>query len=328
MQHALAALGEASVWRRLDDLGAARQTLAQLRRSLKQAGSGESGYLDCMEQILSAWVAWGQREAGQAEAILQGMRSAEPRAAVVRHHPRIRFEWHNLMALIDRARALAGQGPALALRRQSALCALDHFGRALEAAFEFGSFDAAQQVAANVGMAIWLFAGEGLHGHPEPAGQEALRWLLLSEYLCRASGSGGISAWNAIYLMRIARGACSRQDEPSLAEFRQYQPLSPADVTKSGSAMPWLDALLPDSWLALVDALLGAQQRGDSRFSLLQRCGLWLEQAWYAAHAGKLALASGSLARLQHESASLPYSDRAFFQESIARLPQVLLQPA
>lgn len=322
LQQALAALGEASVWRRLDDLGAARQTLSQLRRALKDGGAGESGYLDAMEQILSAWVAWGQREAGQAEAILAGMRASEPRASVVRHHPRIRFEWYNLSALISRARVLNGQGPDLALRRQEAASALDYFGRALEAAFEFGSFDAAQQVAANIGMAIWLFAGEGLCGEPASAGPEALRWLLLSEWLCRCAG-GGQSAWNAIYLMRIARGQCPRQAEPSRAAFHAYQPISPADIHRQAGALPWIEAeaLLPASWLTLAESLLAELAEGRARYSLLQRCGLWLEHAWYAAHAGQDAAAQASLQRLAQEMHGLPLSDRAYFQSCCRQLP-------
>ncbi|GAB3258931.1 hypothetical protein [Chitinimonas naiadis] len=323
LQQALSALGEASVWRRLDDLGSARQTLALLRRALKEAGSGESGYLDAMEQILSAWVAWGQRESGQAEAILTGMRSAEPRASVVRHHPRIRFEWYNLAALIARARALQGQGPDLALRRQSAEIALAHFNRALEAAFEIGSFDAAQQVAANTGMAIWLFAGEGLCGDKVSASPEALRWLLYSEWLCRCAGSGGQSAWNAIYLMRIARGHCPRDVEPSLASFKAYRPIVPAEVLGQAGAWAGLDAatLLPSSWLTLATDLIRAQREGKARFSLLQRCGLWLEHAWYALHAGETTLARQSLIQLAKEQQGLPASDRAFFCEVLRSLP-------
>ncbi|HEY9104913.1 hypothetical protein [Chitinimonas sp.] len=323
LQQALSALGEASVWRRLDDLSSARQTLSALRRALKEADSDESGYLDAMEQILSAWVAWGQREAGQAEAILTGMRSAEPRASVVRHHPRIRFEWYNLSALIARARALAGNGPDQALRRQWAEAALAHFHRALEAAFEFGSFDAAQQVAANTGMAIWLFAGEGLTGERRTAGPEALRWLLFSEWLCRCAGSGGLSAWNAIYLMRIARGDCPRDPTPSLAVFRRYQPVEPGEVRAQAGSWGGVDcsSLLPASWLALAGELILAQREGRARFSLLQRCGLYLEHAWYALHAGETALARQSLAQLASEQQGLPPSDKAFFCEVVRTLP-------
>jgi hypothetical protein len=180
LQRAMAALGEAQVWRRLDDLDAARKTLTQLRRVLKEGGADDGGYLDAMEQILTAWCAYSQRDLVLTAALLAAMRHAEPRASVVRHHPRIRFEWHNLMALVQRAHAL-DDGP-LPPRRDAAGEAMRAFATALDAAFEFGSFDAAQQVAANIGMATWLFAGAGLasDGAAPDARGEALRWLLLS----------------------------------------------------------------------------------------------------------------------------------------------------
>ncbi|MGQ5522011.1 hypothetical protein ACUHMQ_01995 [Chitinimonas sp. PSY-7] len=325
VQQALAALGEAAVWRRLDDLSAARQTLAQLRRALKDAGADEGGYLDAMEQVLTAWCAYAQRDSEQASAILVGMSAKEPRAGVVRHHPRVRFEWHNLMALIRRSRALGGSSVDLVIRRQEAMAAQGHFHTALQAAFEFGSFDAAQQAAANAGMAVWLFAGQGLLDDVADAEATALRWLLLSEYLCHCSRGEGLSAWNAIYLMRIARGPCPSLNTPTLAQFQALEPRSPAQLQALAGMLPGLDkqVLLPDSWLSLAESLLQLQREGRARYSLLQRCGLWFEHAWYALHVGQLAAARQSLQRLTEEMPALPASDRAFFVESWRMLPSV-----
>lgn len=323
-QHALAALGEAQVWRRLDDLEAARKTLSQLRRLLKEAGPDEGGYLDAMEQILTAWCAYSQRDVALTEALLAAMRDIEPRASVVRYHPRIRFEWHNLMALVRRAHALNDRNSPV--RRQAASESMAHFASALDAAFEIGSFDAAQQVAANVGMATWLFASEGLVPGTDAmsARPEALRWLLLSEWLSQRSGTSGQSAWNAIYLMRIARGHCDAGERPALAAFRSQQPLQPADMAGylDASADFRIGAPPVSDWLSLADRLLAAQQHGDSRYSLLQRCGCRLEHAWYATHAGELAPASRSLAVLAAEIAGLPPSDKAFFQGMLRRFPE------
>jgi hypothetical protein len=90
-----------------------------------------------------------------------------------------------------------------------------------------------------------------------------------------------------------------------------------------GPAAPWGDAaaLLAPDWLTLAERLLERQKHGDSRFSLLQRCGLWLEHAWYAAHAGRLDSAAQSLARVDAEGRLLPPSDKAFFSEERACLP-------
>ncbi|MGH8806614.1 MAG: hypothetical protein ACREX0_01890 [Noviherbaspirillum sp.] len=323
LQHALAALGEAQVWRRLDDLEAARKTLTQLRRLLREGGADEGGYLDAMEQILTAWCAYSQRDLALTEALLAAMRHTEPRASVVRYHPRIRFEWHNLMALVRRAHALdQGESPA---RQLAAGESMRYFAAALDAAFEIGSFDAAQQVAANVGMATWLFAGAGLVPGKDArsARPEALRWLLLSEWLCQRSGTTGQSAWNAIYLMRIARGHCTAGERPPVAAFRAQQPMQPAEMTSYlGHSLALDMAFLPASgWLPLAASLLAKQSLGDSRYSLLQRCGLWLEHAWYATHAGELVAAAESLARLEQEIPVLPQSDKAFFHATLRYFP-------
>jgi len=323
LQHALAALGEAQVWRRLDDLDAARKTLRQLRRVLKEGRADEGGYLDGMEQILTAWCAYNERDLPLAEALLDAMRRTEPRATVVRHHPRIRFEWHNLIALLKRDRALdAGE---FSLRQAAMGAAMKHFAIALDAAFELGSFDAAQQVTANIGMATWLFACEGLAG---PQGLpsvrvEALRWLLLSEWLCHCAGLSGQSAWNAIFLMRIARGDQPPMGQPAVRVFRAYRPMTPAEVAAQLTDGGLFEAGPPlaDTWRAMAEQLLARQRRSETRYGLLLRCSLWFEHAWYAAHEGDLDAASHSLAQLDAELPGLPARDRAFFTKARHTLP-------
>ena len=332
MQKSMAVLGEAGVWRRLDDLATARRTLNKLRKAVKEIGPGENGYLDAMEQILTAWCAYSQRDLGATEAILQAMRQHAARDLVVRYHPRVRFEWHNLSALIDHARALSGVHTENPARECHAKAALEHFDHALQAAFELGSLDAAQQVAANTGLAIWLFSGENLldkvagqsHWHDE---RQALRWLLFSEWLCRCAGASSYSVWNAIYLMRIARAKCPHERHPPLQTFRLYQPLAPlslADASGPGNMLE-LNALLPTSWYALAEQLCVALHRGAVRYRLLQRCGLLLEFAWFATHAGDVRAASDALAGLQREMRELPPSDRAYFVLALDGMPLEVL---
>ena len=324
VQKSMAVLGEAGVWRRLDDLATARRTLAKLRRAVKEIGPGENGYLDAMEQILTAWCAYSARDLDGTEATLSAMRRHAARDLVVRYHPRVRFEWHNLQALIAHARALSGSHVGQSERSRLAQAALEHFDHALQAAFELGSQDTAQQVAANTGLAIWLFSSEGLL---EPgAGRDethALRWLLFSEWLCRCAGATTHSVWNAIYLMRIARAKCPQEPRPSLTSFRRYAPVSPQSLAKAGgpgNALE-LNALLPQSWLALAASLNQDMQQGRVRHRLLQRCGLLLEYAWFSAHAAELRDASSALEQLREEMCNLPASDRAYFVQSIECLP-------
>jgi hypothetical protein len=328
MQKSMAVLGEAGVWRRLDDLPTARRTLAKLRRAVKEIGPGENGYLDAMEQILTAWCAYSARDLSGTEAILQAMRRHAARDIVVRYHPRVRFEWHNLSALIDHARALSGTPADTRRRSTHAVAALEHFDHALQAAFELGSFDAAQQVAANIGLAIWLFSSESLlqQGAEQARRRDetqALRWLLFSEWLCRRAGASAYSVWNAIYLMRIARAKCPHERRPSLAEFRSYRPLVPQSLAAAsgpGDTLA-LSALLPSSWHALAGQLHEAMVQGKVRYRLLQRCGLLLEYAWFAAHSGELRAAASALAHLNAEMRELPPSDRAYFVQSLECLP-------
>jgi hypothetical protein len=325
MQKSMAVLGEAGVWRRLDDITTARRTLAKLRRALTEIGPGESGYLDAMEQMLSAWCAYSQRDYVGTQAILDGMRSHTAREMVVRYHPRVRFEWHNLSGLMAQANALASSVDLTELRQPQAHLALEHFDKALQAAFELGSFDAAQQVAANTGLALWLFDTQSLIAPERGQSSEvaALRWLLFSEWLCRCAGSIGHSAWNAIYLMRIARASCPRDMHPSLAAFRRYKPIAPQAVlatVSDGMAMD-LSAVLPQSWQELARELYLAFQQGSVRYRLLQRCGLLFEYAWFVAHAGDMKEAGAALTQLRKEMRTLPVSDRAYFTESLMLLP-------
>ena len=331
LQKSMAVLGEASVWRRLDDITTARRTLAKLRKAIKEMGPGESGYLDAMEQILTAWCAYSQRDLAGTEALLTGMRQNAARDLVVRYHPRVRFEWHNLSALIDHAHALSGHRLDHDRRKRHAEAALEHFDLALQAAFELASLDAAQQVAANIGLAIWLFSSEALleqsPGQDRRDETQALRWLLFSEWLSRCAGATGYSPWNAIYLMRVARAKCPHQRQPALEEFRRYQPLAPQSLAAAsgpGNTIE-LNALLPASWRALASQLYEAMQKGTVRHRLLQRCGLLLEYAWFSAHAGEIKAAGKALAQLQREMKELPPSDRAYFVQALDGLPVEVL---
>jgi hypothetical protein len=168
-------------------------------------------------------------------------------------------------------------------------------------------------------MALWLFASEGMGPIREARSvqADAVRWLVLSEWLCECAGAAGQSAWNAIYLMRIARGHCAGGELPSIADFRSRQPIGPAEMARCAAGpIALLDA--PD-WMQVAERLLARQH--EQRYGLLQRCGLRLEHAWYAAHAGAAVAAHTSLERLIDEMLQLPTADIAFFQVELRRLP-------
>ncbi|MNK77549.1 hypothetical protein D3C87_971550 [compost metagenome] len=325
-QRALVTLNEAMLWRRLGDNEQARRRLQALKKQRLAHHVAGNDYLGAMECIVSAWCAYTARDLPLAQSLLGGMAQDPARALVLRHHPDVRFEWCNLWALACRSRALAlaadDRPAAAALAEES----LQRFGEALAAAFESHSFDAAQHVAANMGMAAWLFDRVGLgdlpalahDGHRADTTRRAVQWIAFSEWLCGHTDGQGRSAWNAIYLMRIARGHCKPETQPTLAQFRAQKPLDPAAVSKL--AGPLADAFdtanWPARWVDVAQARLADHQAGRRRYPGLQQGSLLFEHAWYAAHAGDLKAAEHSLAQLREVLPQLVPSDRAYFTES------------
>ena len=324
-QRALVTLNEAMLWRRLGDNEQARRQLQALKKQRLAHHVAGNDYLGAMECIVSAWCAYTARDLPLAQSLLTGMAGHAARGLVLRHHPDVRFEWCNLWALVCRSRALglaADDRPAAAALAEESL---QRFGEALAAAFESHSFDAAQHVAANMGMAAWLFDRVGLSdlpalahdGHADTT-RRAVQWIAFSEWLCGHADGQGRSAWNAIYLMRIARGHCRPEKQPTLAQFRAQAPLDPAAM--SHLAGPLADAFdaahWPARWVDVAQARLADHQAGRRRYPGLQHCSLLFEHAWYAAHAGNLLAAGQSLALLREALVQLVPSDRAYFTES------------
>ncbi|MDT4833829.1 hypothetical protein FQZ97_674520 [compost metagenome] len=325
-QRALVTLNEAMLWRRLGDNEQARRRLQALKKQRLAHHVAGNDYLGAMECIVSAWCAYTARDLPLAQSLLGGMAQDPARALVLRHHPDVRFEWCNLWALACRSRALAqatdDRSAAAALAEES----LQRFGEALAAAFESHSFDAAQHVAANMGMAAWLFDRVGLgdlpalahDGHRADTTRRAVQWIAFSEWLCGHTDGQGRSAWNAIYLMRIARGHCKPETPPTLAQFRAQKPLDPAAVSKlAGPLADAFDAAnWPTRWVDVAQARLADHQAGRRRYPGLQQGSLLFEHAWYAAHAGDLKAAEHSLGLLREVLPQLVPSDRAYFTES------------
>lgn len=325
-QRALVTLNEAMLWRRLGDNEQARRRLQALKKQRLAHHVAGNDYLGAMECIVSAWCAYTARDLPLAQSLLGGMAQDPARALVLRHHPDVRFEWCNLWALACRSRALSqatdDRSAAAALAEES----LQRFGEALAAAFESHSFDAAQHVAANMGMAAWLFDRVGLgdlpalahDGHRADTTRRAVQWIAFSEWLCGHTDGQGRSAWNAIYLMRIARGHCRPDTQPTLAQFRAQKPLDPAAISKlAGPLADAFDAAnWPARWVDVAQARLADHEAGRRRYPGLQQGSLLFEHAWYAAHAGDLKAAEHSLGLLREVLPQLVPSDRAYFTES------------
>jgi hypothetical protein len=330
-QRAFATLNEALVWRRLGDYDQARARLRRLKAHRRQSHVIGNDYLDAMERVIAAWCAYDQRDLASAESWLASMAEGEERAAVLRHHPQIRFEWHNLSGLLHRGRALT----ALAARRPEAMAeahrAFDHFDRAFAAALESMTAEPVQRVAANLGFTLWLLRGCGIGDVAEDeARAQAVRWIALSEWLSRTAGTELHTAWNAIVLMRIARDAANLGREPPMAAFRRFRPRAPGELF--AAAEPFAEAFAPAVWPARwADAAalrVALHDRGERRYSKVQLGGLLFEGAWHALGDGEEDAALAALARLNRLLPDLAEPDRAFFlRDCLPLLPDGIGAP-
>ena len=323
-QRALVTLNEALLWRRLGDDAQARKRLAALQRQRLARQVASHDYLGAMAAIVGAWCSYTARDLPQAQAQLAAMTRDAQQAPLLRHHPQVRFEWSNLWALACRSRALALAATDASAATQQADEAMAHFGRALAAAFESHAFDAAQHVAANMGMAVWLFdrVGLGVQAAGQARGVDARRhavqWIAFSEWLCSLADGQGRSAWNAIYLMRIARGDCQPRPGLPLADFAALRPLTPRALAEESAdrLIPGLDGpATRGGWAGVAAQHLADHDAGQRRYPGLQLAGLLFEQAWFAAHGRDLRTAATALTRLRTVLPQLVPSDRAYFRD-------------
>lgn len=340
-QHALSLLKESLAWRRSDRLDKSRAALRRFQRIVVAGGVNAAlPTFAAMAHVVRAWehYARGDLDAAQAELCrLTGDAELRP---VVRYNPRIRFETLNLEALVHKSIALRPEGqhasPTTTQRQQAARQALEAFSGALQAAYEADSVDAVQHAAANIGWSLWLFWQYRLvdEARAMAAGdvqRQAMRWLGLSEWICDRFGVGGGSAWNAIFLLRVARGHldadAGADGSVSLASFRARQPLT---VTAAIDALrpfhaPFAPAKGFVRWSSVAAFALEEHDTGRVRYNALQLANLLLESAWYLTHEqGASAQAYAAMERLAAQLTALRPSERGFFHAGIRAFPPEL----
>lgn len=345
-QQALSLLKESLAWRRSDRLDKSRAALRRFERIVVAGGVNAAlPTFAAMAHVVRAWehYARGELEAAQHELTrLSGDAELRP---VVRYNPRIRFETLNLEALIHKSIALrpdgragpVGAGPAAAQgsaagRQDAARRALDAFAGALQAAYEADSVDAVQHAAANIGWALWLFwryclVDVAREMAPGDVQQQAMRWLGLSEWICDRFGVGGGSAWNTIFLLRVARGTVSGGAPASLDAFRALQPLTVAaaiDALRPFHA-PFAPAKGFVRWSSVAAFALEEHDTGRVCYNALQLANLLLESAWYLTHEqGASAQAYDAMERLARQLGALRAAERGFFHSEIRAFPPEL----
>ncbi|WP_148713772.1 hypothetical protein [Chitinolyticbacter meiyuanensis] len=293
-------LTEAWVWRRLGDSRQALACVRRLQRLRQRSGLVAAAEPAAMQQLLLAWCAYDRRELDAARNLLVAMQASH--AVLLVHHPQIGFEWHNLYALALRSSALTDPDDTGAVAMAEA--ALGHFGTALALAQAQGQLESAQQAAANHGMALWLFHTARLRPLPDAA-EQAVQWIAYSEWLCQQAGNHQPSVWNALFLMRIARGAA--------------EVCAPAAML--AWAGPYTEALAqfdqPGGWFAVAEGLLYQHDSGQRRYPATQLCGLLLEALWHGRqHPGAGAWRDRLLALLPELSAA----DRGYYRAALAEM--------
>ncbi|WP_200907980.1 hypothetical protein [Achromobacter sp. DMS1] len=242
-QVALSVLKESLAWRKLGQLERSHEALARLERRLKPV-STKSGLasFSAMAFIARSWNLYMRGKTVAAAAELERLASDPELHLVVRYNPRIRFEYLNLRALLGKAVVLNATDLSGAARIETAKSVMGDFSEALQAAYEADSVEAAQDVAANIGLTLWLFWKDRLIDEErlrdERAVQiQAVRWIGLSEWICDRFGVGGGSAWNTIFLLRIVRGTCRHPGRDGRNRDGAGTPLGPSNTTFSPRSM-------------------------------------------------------------------------------------------
>ncbi|AXE33889.1 hypothetical protein [Chromobacterium phragmitis] len=328
-QHALALTKECLAWRRSAQFDDSRLALKKLGRVLdgRRFETAQPTFA-AMACVARAWDHYARGETDGAEACLAQLSGPGELQPVYRYNPRVRFECLNLGALLHKQAAIAGQNPA------RAAAALRDLAEALEAAYEADSIDAAQHVAANLGWCLWLFWKQGLTDPKRALAAAdmqslAMRWLGLSEWICDRFGVGNGSAWNVVFLLRIARGDCPQRKRPPLAAFQAARPFPPQALRDALalSPSPFSAAKGYRSWAGAAEATLEEHDQGRLPLTPLQLANLLLEALWFEAwEHGLSRQACAHAHQLQQLLPQLRRGERSFFRAELAMLPPELLE--
>ncbi|AMC35204.1 hypothetical protein [Janthinobacterium sp. B9-8] len=322
-QQALALMKASLAWRRSDLVSESKQALSRFEHiiAVGQLASARPTFA-AMAQIVHAWDRYTHSDIEAARVLLLQLEASATLGPVVRYNPRVRFEYLNLSALLYKYDAMSEGG---ALRQESADAALQALSYALEAACEADSIDAVQHVAANIGWCLWLFRQLNLLDQPLAAVQtQAMRWLGLSEWICDRFGVGSASAWNTIFILRIARGNCPPEGAASLEAFRLQQPLP---LTAAAAALqPFSAPFAPSkgfsNWFSWAQFSLEEYDSGRVNFPPLQLANLLLEAAWFCVfEQGACLTAYQIVERLRALLLELRPGERIFFRDALASVP-------
>ncbi|SFN41097.1 hypothetical protein [Variovorax sp. OV329] len=304
--------------RRAGDVEAARRGLRTLVREMgaHPADPREQVAL-ALARIGLVWCDHQSRRLARAEAGLRALslEAQRPGGAVWRVNSRIACEFHNLRALVMRARLVEGAVPVSA-RPEAVRGVLADLREALICATESDAFTLLESVAANLGYTLWLLEA---WLPPEVARQgtrlEAIRWILLGEWLCQRHGLAAGSPWNLINVCRVARGAGQTPDADSapalaLARVREKVGVTAALLGPPGQVRDWIDlsAMLAESALA-----------ARTEYTPAQQAAALVEHGWQLAGAARRADFARCREQALRRLPGLVAMDQRFFRRELER---------
>lgn len=333
-QQALALMKESLAWRRNAQLDDSHVTLSQLDQ-LVDMGSLRTAQptFSAMAYIIRAWRHYVRGDIETTHQVLKQLDTITDLSLVIRYNPKIRFEYLNLNALLQKYQAVSISDMPINKRMYAAKTALHMFIEALEAAYEADAIDAVQHVAANIGWCLWLFWQQRLLEHPYDLDivsiqRQAMRWIGLSEWICDRFSVANSSTWNIIFLLRIARGNCPGLYQCTLKQFCQHTPFSIAETCKI--LHPLQTTFFPakgfTSWSAV--ALFTLEEADHERMpsTPLQLANLLLEAIWFLVleQQGITPDTCQLMSRLMTQLRLLQRSEQSFFNEQLATMPAEL----
>ncbi len=234
-------------------------------------------------------------------------------------NPRIGSEFYNLRALWRRSLIDKVPGDRQA---DEARAVIQDLQSALACALEADAFTLIESIASNLGYSLWL-----IEPHLPPAERgarsrlEAIRWILLAEWLCQRHGLAGGSNWNLVSVCRVARGA-------GRAPTRSWGAIAAASAlsieTIRANAGPYGSLLGSPThvkrWSHLTTGLVAGARASGLAMPPLQRAATWLEHAWWLAAEGDWKGSLKAITELEAMLQDLVAKDRVFFRQELRAL--------
>ena len=298
LSRALLCIRRARIARRLADWADLQNELRELGRHVCESSLPMAMRLNLQARlhILSAWHVFGSL--GNARAALAGLDRVD--GVGLGTDWALHAEYCNLRGLALRDIALvAGPAPV-----KVAAEAVECLGQAVRYASLAGRPDGLQSVAANLANSMATLHEAGLLDGDSAIGMmPALRWLLLSESICRRWQIGRHSLFNMVFLLRLAA-----DNQLRLGELKRLFP-------------EYRELLHGDDFAALAAHAWESCRQVHSQIPADQRCAFLMMWAWHAGLANDRVTAMALCAQVLAQRRKLRDADaRKRYADAVAEL--------